>query len=85
MKKGQSRSDRNRPVACFGARVRVGDAAASFERISTLGPKRVKFLQDLTLSLSKKSSKCCAFSHVYGTIESGDERCWNAGKWIEIW
>ena len=36
-------------------------------------------------SLSKKSSKCCAFSHVYGTIESGDERCWNAGKWIEIW
>lgn len=48
MKKGQSRSDRNRPVACFGARVRVGDAAASFERISTLRPKGVKFLQDLT-------------------------------------
>ena len=36
-------------------------------------------------SLSKKSSKCCAFSRVYGTIESGDARCWNAGKWIEIW
>nr|DAS67858.1 MAG TPA: RNA polymerase subunit [Bacteriophage sp.] len=56
MKKGQSRSDRNRPVACFGARVRVGDAAASFERISTLGPKRVKFLQDLTLFYF-----CCRF------------------------
>ena len=36
-------------------------------------------------SLSKKSGWSWAFSDRYGTIESGDERCWNVGKWIEIW
>ena len=39
-KKGQSRSDRNRPVACFGARVRVGGAAAPSERVSSLRPRK---------------------------------------------
>ena len=34
----------------------------------------------VSLSLSKKSSKCCAFSHVYGTIESGDEKMLERGK-----
>ena len=36
-------------------------------------------------SSSKKSSKCWAFSDRYGRMDKGDERCWNAGKWIEIW
>ena len=36
-------------------------------------------------SLSKKSSKYWAFSDRYGRMGKGDERCWNAGKWIEIW
>ena len=31
---------------------------------------------------SKKSSNGCAFSHVDGKINMGDERCWNAGNWI---
>ena len=37
------------------------------------------------LSVSKKSSNGWAFSHVDGKINMGDERCWNAGNWIEIW
>ena len=37
------------------------------------------------LSLSKKSSLSWAFSDRYGRMDKGDERCWNAGKWIEIW
>lgn len=37
------------------------------------------------LSLSKKSGWSWAFSDRYGRMGKGDERCWNAGKWIEIW
>ena len=36
-------------------------------------------------SLSKKSGWSWAFSDRYGRVGKGDERCWNAGKWIEIW
>ena len=36
-------------------------------------------------SLSKKSGWSWAFSDRYGRMSKGDERCWNAGKWIEIW
>ena len=36
------------------------------------------------LSLSKKSGWSWAFSDRYGRMDKGDERCWNAGKWIEI-
>ena len=25
------------------------------------------------------------FSDRYGRMGKGDARCWNAGKWIEIW
>ena len=39
----------------------------------------------LNLSSSKKSSKYWAFSDRYGRMDKGDARCWNAGKWIEIW
>ena len=39
----------------------------------------------LVLSLSKKSGWSWAFSDRYGRVGKGDERCWNAGKWIEIW
>ena len=34
------------------------------------------------LSLSKKSSNGWAFSYLDGIINMGDERCWNAEKWI---
>ena len=34
----------------------------------------------MSLSLSKKSIKCWAFSRVYGTIESGDEKMLERGK-----
>lgn len=37
------------------------------------------------LSLSKKSGWSWAFSDRYGRMGKGDARCWNAGKWIEIW
>ena len=37
------------------------------------------------LSLSKKSGWSWAFSDGYGRMDKGDERCWNVGKWIEIW
>ena len=37
------------------------------------------------LSLSKKSGWSWAFSDRYGRMDKGDARCWNAGKWIEIW
>ena len=37
------------------------------------------------LSVSKKSGWSWAFSDRYGRMDKGDERCWNAGKWIEIW
>ena len=37
------------------------------------------------LSLSKKSGWSWAFSDRYGRVGKGDARCWNAGKWIEIW
>ena len=43
-------------------------------------PLRVPFR-----SLSKKSGWSWAFSDRYGRIDKGDERCWNAGKWIETW
>ena len=33
-------------------------------------------------SLSKKSSNGWAFSYLDGIINMGDERCWNAEKWI---
>ena len=36
-------------------------------------------------SLSKKSGWSWAFSDRYGRVGKGDARCWNAGKWIEIW
>ena len=36
-------------------------------------------------SLSKKSGWSWAFSDRYGRMDKGDARCWNAGKWIEIW
>jgi len=36
-------------------------------------------------SLSKKSGWSWAFSDRYGRMGKGDARCWNAGKWIEIW
>ena len=36
-------------------------------------------------SLSKKSGWSWAFSDRYGRMDKGDERYWNAGKWIEIW
>ena len=36
-------------------------------------------------SLSKKSSWSWAFSAKYGRMGKGDEKCWNAGKWIDIW
>ena len=39
----------------------------------------------LVLSLSKKSGWSWAFSDRYGRMDKGDERYWNAGKWIEIW
>ena len=39
-------------------------------------------VKDGLFSLSKKSSNGWAFSHLYGTINMGDERCWNAEKWI---
>ncbi len=39
----------------------------------------------LWLSLSKKSGWSWAFSDRYGRMGKGDARCWNAGKWIEIW
>ena len=42
-------------------------------------------LSNRRLSSSKKSIKCWAFSDRYGRMGKGDERCWNAGKWIEIW
>ena len=37
---------------------------------------------DGLLSLSKKSSNGWAFSYLDGIINMGDERCWNAEKWI---
>ena len=37
------------------------------------------------LTESKKSGWSWAFSDRYGRMGKGDERCWNAGKWIEIW
>jgi hypothetical protein len=37
------------------------------------------------LSISKKSGWSWAFSDRYGRMDKGDERCWNVGKWIEIW
>ena len=37
------------------------------------------------LSMSKKSGWSWAFSDRYGRMGKGDARCWNAGKWIEIW
>ena len=36
-------------------------------------------------SSSKKSGWSRAFSDRYGRMGKGDARCWNAGKWIEIW
>lgn len=38
----------------------------------------------VAISLSKKSSYGWAFSHVYGKISMGDERCWNEGNWTEV-
>ena len=36
------------------------------------------------VSLSKKSSNGWAFSYLDGIINMGDERCWNAEKWIVV-
>ena len=46
--------------------------------------KKETLLQRL-FSLSKKSSWSWAFSVRYGRMGKGDEKCWNAGKWIETW
>ena len=35
-------------------------------------------------SVSKKSSNGWAFSYLDGIINMGDERCWNAEKWIVV-
>ena len=49
-----------------------------------LKPKReIAYMR--SLRLSKKSGWSWAFSDRYGRMGKGDERCWNAGKWIEIW
>ena len=47
--------------------------------------KEIRRLVPPDLSMSKKSGWSWAFSDRYGTMDKGDERCWNAGKWIEIW
>ena len=36
------------------------------------------------VSVSKKSSNGWAFSYLDGIINMGDERCWNAEKWIVV-
>ena len=36
------------------------------------------------LSLSKKSSNGWAFLRLYDKMVLGDERCWNAEKWIVV-
>ena len=36
------------------------------------------------VSVSKKSSNGWAFSHLYDKMVLGDERCWNAEKWIVV-
>ena len=41
--------------------------------------------ESISFSSSKKSGWSWAFSDRYGRMGKGDERCWNAGKWIEIW
>ena len=35
-------------------------------------------------SLSKKSSNGWAFLRLYDKMVLGDERCWNAEKWIVV-
>lgn len=40
--------------------------------------------KNVLLSLSKKSSNGWAFSYLDGIINMGDERCWNAEKWIVV-
>ena len=57
--------------------------AARRKRKSHLkGPTAEHFLRWVPFSLSKKSSNGWAFSHLYGKIGLGDERCWNAENWI---
>ena len=36
------------------------------------------------LSLSKKSTNGWAFLRLYDKMVLGDERCWNAEKWIVV-
>ena len=38
----------------------------------------------IALSLSKKSSNGWAFLRLYDKMVLGDERCWNAEKWIVV-
>ena len=40
--------------------------------------------RNAALSVSKKSSNGWAFSYLDGIINMGDERCWNAEKWIVV-
>ena len=63
---------------------------AQNDKIQLFEDKRIRTAWDEEkeewyFSLSKKSSKCWAFSDRYGRMGKGDERCWNAGKWIETW
>ena len=39
-------------------------------------------LRGRCLQLVEKVQHSWAFSHVYGKISTGDERCWNEGNWI---
>ena len=41
-------------------------------------------VKDGLFSLSKKSSNGWAFLRLYDKMVLGDERCWNAEKWIVV-
>ena len=58
------------------------------KRLCAICHRQEKTLKPLRLqgfSLSKKSGWSWAFSDRYGRMGKGGARCWNAGKWIEIW
>lgn len=60
-----------------------GNVVVAFLVVSPVN--QIKNKRKISFSLSKKSSKYWAFSDRYGRMGKGDARCWNAGKWIEIW
>ena len=71
--------------ATFAARERMREAkpvklkkVAFSHFFDTLKRRRLK---PAALSLSKKSGYGWAFSHFYGTIRMGDERCLNEENW----